>query len=84
LPKWRQYLTPAWLYRFLSGYAHGREWAIMRGASEANVEGFDTNMNVIRPDLSLLCHLAERTVAIVGRAVAVHAHYRADTHESPG
>lgn len=76
---------PAWLYRVLSGHAHGREWAMMRGASESDLEGgFGTSMNVIRPDLPLLCHLAERTVAVVGRAVASHVHYRADTHESPG
>jgi hypothetical protein len=75
---------PAWLYRVLSGNTHGREWAMMHGASESDAEGFDSNMNFIRPDLPLLCHLAERTVAVVGRAVALHAHYRADTHESPG
>jgi hypothetical protein len=70
---------PAWLYRFLSGYAHGREWVMLRGASEANVEGFDTTMNIIRADQQLLCYLAERTVAVVERAVAIHADYRADT-----
>ena len=70
---------PAWLYRLLSGNAHGREWAILHGALESDQEGFDTNMNIIRPDLPLLCHLAEHTVAVVGRAVALHAHYRADT-----
>ena len=69
---------PAWLYRFLSGYAHGREWVMLHGASEANVEGFDTTMTMIRPDQQLLCYLAERTVAVVERAVAVHAQYRAD------
>jgi hypothetical protein len=74
---------PAWLYRILSGHAHGREWVMMRGASESDVEGFDTTMNVIRPDLSLLCHLAERTVAVVGRAIALHMHYRADAHGGP-
>src|SRR5512133_3943495 len=70
---------PAWLYRLLSGNAHGREWAILHGALESDLEGFDTDMNIIRPDLPLLCHLAERTVAVVGRAAALHAHYRADT-----
>jgi hypothetical protein len=75
---------PAWLYRVLSGHTHGREWAMMRGASESDLEGFDTSMNFIRPDLPLLCHLAERTVAVVGRAVAVHMHYRAETHEGSG
>jgi hypothetical protein len=67
---------PAWLYRFLSGYAHGREWAMMHGASESDVEGFDTGMNLVRADLQLLCYLAERTVTVVERAVALHAHYR--------
>lgn len=74
---------PAWLYRVLSGHAHGREWAMMRGASESDLDGFDTSTNIIRPDLPLLCYLAERTVAVVGRAVATHTHYRADAHESP-
>lgn len=68
---------PAVLYRILSGYAHGREWAIMRGASESDVEGFDTSMNLIGADLQQLCDLADRTVAVVGRALVLHAHYRA-------
>jgi len=67
---------PAWLYRFLSGHAHGREWAMMRGATEAHLNGFDTNMIMIPVDLALLCHLAERAVAVVSRAVAAHVRYR--------
>jgi hypothetical protein len=67
---------PAWLYRLLSGNAHGRERAIMRGASAPNLEGFDTTMNIIPTDLRLLCYVAERTVAVVGRAVALHGYYR--------
>jgi hypothetical protein len=67
---------PAWLYRFLSGHAHGREWVMLHGASESDLEGFDTTINIIRADLQLLCYLAERTVAVVERAVALHAHYR--------
>lgn len=67
---------PAWLYRFLSGHAHGREWVMLGGASESDLEGFDTGMNIVRANLELLCYLAERTVAVVGRAVALHAHYR--------
>jgi hypothetical protein len=67
---------PAWLYRVLSGNAHAREWSIMQGALESNREGFDTNMSTIRADLELMCYLAERTVAVVGRAVALHADYR--------
>jgi len=60
----------------LSGHAHGREWVIPGGASESDLEGFDTGMNIVRANLELLCYLAERTVAVVGRAVALHAHYR--------
>ena len=56
---------PAWLYRFLSGHAHGREWVMMHGASESDLEGFDTTINIIRADLQLLCYLAEHTVAVV-------------------
>jgi len=67
---------PEWLYRFLSGHAHGREWAMMHGATEADLDGFDTGMNMIQVDLALMCHLAERTVAIVSRAVATHVRYR--------
>jgi hypothetical protein len=66
----------AWLYRVLSGHAHGREWAMMRGASESDIEGFDTSMNIIRADLQLLCYLTERTVTVVGRAVTAYARYR--------
>jgi hypothetical protein len=67
---------PAWMYRFLSGHAHGREWAMMRGATESDVDGYDTNMIMIPVDLALLCHLAERTVAVVSRAAATHVRYR--------
>ncbi len=68
-------VLPEWLYRFLSGHAHGREWAMMHGATEADLDGFDTGMNMIQVDLALMCHLAERTVAIVSRAVATHVRY---------
>jgi hypothetical protein len=67
---------PAWLYRFLSGHAHGREWVMLQGASELDLEGFDTTINIIRADLQLMCYLVERTAAVVGRAVALHARYR--------
>ena len=31
----------------LSGHAHGREWVIPGGASESDLEGFDTGMNIV-------------------------------------
>ena len=68
--------VPAWLYRVLSGYAHGREWAMVRGASESDLEGFDTSMRTIRLDWQLVCNLAERTVPVVERAVKLHIDYR--------
>lgn len=69
---------PAWLYRFLAGHAHGREWAMVRGASEATLDGFDTNMIMIPVDLAMLCHLAERTVGVVGRAIDIYVRYRTE------
>jgi hypothetical protein len=36
----------------LSRHAHGREWAMMRGASAPDLLGFDTTMNIIRIDLN--------------------------------
>ncbi|GIH19164.1 hypothetical protein [Rugosimonospora africana] len=69
---------PEWLYRFLSGHAHGFEWAMIRGATEADLDGFDTDKFMIPVDLLLLCHLADRTVAVVSRAVAAHLRYRTD------
>jgi hypothetical protein len=68
--------TPGLLYRVLSGHAHGREWVMLHGASESDPESFDATINIIRADLQLLCYFAERTVAVVERAVALHTHYR--------
>jgi hypothetical protein len=51
---------------------------MMRGATETRIEGFDTGMNMIPVDLALLCHLAERTVSVVSRAVVVHVRYRTE------
>jgi len=31
----------------LSGHAHGCEWVILGGASESDLEGFDTGMNIV-------------------------------------
>lgn len=68
--------VPAWLYRVLSGYTHGREWAMLHGATESDVEGLDTGMTVIRADWQLLCNLAQRTVSVVERALMLHLEYR--------
>lgn len=65
-----------WLYRFLSGHTHGREWALMRGAIKSDLDGFDTSMNMIRVDLRVLCYLAQRAVSVVNRAIAAHVRYR--------
>ena len=42
--------VPAWLYRVISGYSHGREWAMLLGASELDLEGMDTSMSAISVD----------------------------------
>lgn len=74
---------PEWLYRFLSGHTHAREWALMRGAVESDLDGFDTGMNMIRVDLQVLCYLAQRTVSVVSRAVAAHVRYRTQPQSKP-
>jgi hypothetical protein len=71
-------VMPSWLYRFISGHAHGREWAMMQHATAVDVEGVDTDMNKIGVDLKLVAFLAARTARVVERAVATHVHYRTD------
>jgi hypothetical protein len=68
--------VPTWLYRVLSGYADARGWAMLRGASESDLEGFATGMRAVRLDWQLVCNLAERTVRVVERAVTLHIDYR--------
>lgn len=49
---------------------------MLRGATGSDLAGFDTDISVIRADWRLLCNLAERTVAVVERAVMLHIDYR--------
>jgi hypothetical protein len=68
--------APAWLYRVLSRsrmVASGRCFAVQLDLTSRD---FDTDISVIRADWRLLCNLAERTVAVVERAVMLHIDYR--------
>jgi hypothetical protein len=70
--------APGWIYRFLSGYSHGLEWAAVRGAELFTSKQDGADLNMVRVDMEELLFFANRTVSVVARAVALHVNYRSE------